>query len=63
MNDELLTRSEAAALLRVSMPTIDRMRRAGDLPYLKTKRAVRIERDALMALVRRNESGADHGTR
>jgi excisionase family DNA binding protein len=40
----LLTKRETAAILRVSISTIERMLRRGDLPYVKMNHATRILR-------------------
>ena len=40
--EKLLTRKEAAQALRVSLPTIDRMLRDGDLPKRRIRGAVRV---------------------
>lgn len=56
---EYLTRTEAAALLRVSVSTIDRRARAGDLPRHRIAggRTVRFRRDDVAALLtERNRS-------
>lgn len=53
---EMVTREEAAQLLRVSVSTIDRYLRDGTIPRVKLgKRLVRIERHSLNALL---EGGA-----
>ncbi|VGO12624.1 hypothetical protein PDESU_01177 [Pontiella desulfatans] len=48
--DKLLTRKEAAKLLNVSIPTIDRMLRDGELPHRHIRRAVRITLSAVNLL-------------
>ncbi|WP_367147182.1 helix-turn-helix domain-containing protein [Microbacterium proteolyticum] len=45
----LATRSEAAATLRVSVRTVDRLIASGDLPASKHGRSVRIPVSALMS--------------
>ena len=51
-NDELFTKRDATAFLKVSLPTIDRMIRRGDFPIVKlSSKAVRIRRSDLLALV------------
>ena len=47
----LLTIRETAATLRVSVATIERMLRRGDLPYVKMNRATRILRDDVEAYI------------
>lgn len=44
---DLLTRQEAAELLRVSLTTLTRLTKAGQLGYVKVGRQVRIPRPAL----------------
>ena len=51
-NDELFTKRDATAFLKVSLPTIDRMIRRGDFPIVKlSSKAVRIRRSDFLALV------------
>ncbi len=49
--EQLLSRKEAAKLLCVSMPTIDRMLRDGGLPRRRIRGAVRIPLSAIEAIV------------
>lgn len=49
--DRLLTRRETAAALRISMPTCDRMLRAGQLPKRRIRGAVRIPASAVERIV------------
>lgn len=51
-SNDLLTRSEAADVLRVSLTTMSRIIGSGRLPHLRIGRAVRIPREALDAYVR-----------
>jgi excisionase family DNA binding protein len=44
---DILTREEAAQLIRVHVATIDRARKSGDLAECGTPGRVRIERDEL----------------
>lgn len=46
----LMTRAETAAYLRVSLPTLARLVRAGKLPALKIGSAVRFTADAVRAM-------------
>ena len=39
----LLSREELARTMSVSIPTIDRMRREGQLPYIKIRGAIRYD--------------------
>ena len=47
----LLTIRETAAILRVSMSTIDRMLRRGELPHVKMNYATRILRRDVVAYI------------
>jgi len=49
--EKLLTRKETAQALRVSIPTIDRMLRDGDLTKRRIRGAVRIPASAVANLV------------
>ena len=49
--DKLLTRKEAAQALKVSIPTIDRMLRDGDLPKRRIRGAVRIPMRAVSDII------------
>lgn len=49
--EKLLTRKEAAQLLNISIPTIDRMLRDGELSFRKIRRAVRIPLSTIRLLV------------
>lgn len=51
-SNDLLTREEAAEVLRVSLTTMSRILGSGRLPHLRIGRAVRIPREALDAYVR-----------
>lgn len=51
-SNDLLTRDEAAEVLRVSLTTMSRIIGSGRLPHLRIGRAVRIPREALDAYVR-----------
>ena len=48
----LLTKRETAALLRLSMSTIDRMLRRGELPHVKMNYATRILRRDVDAYIK-----------
>ena len=49
---QLLTKREACALLRVSLPTLNQWHRDGLLPYLKIgKKTVRISSDDIRLLL------------
>lgn len=48
----LFDRGTAAKSLQVSVPTLDRLIRRGELPVVRIGRAVRIEPAALQKLVR-----------
>ena len=50
--EKLLTRKEAAKLLSVSIPTIDRMLRDGELNRQHIRGAVRISRSAVERLMK-----------
>jgi excisionase family DNA binding protein len=57
-----LTRHEAARMLRVSLDTVDRLRRAGKIRSAKFNNTVRINRDDVVALVDTADStGTDDG--
>lgn len=51
LSEELHTRGEAATQLRVSLPTIDRMLRDGELPKLRIRGAVRIPGSAVRKII------------
>jgi excisionase family DNA binding protein len=53
---QLLTRSEAAAGLSVSLRTIDNLVASGDLPAVKIGRAIRIRPSALDYFIEARES-------
>jgi len=53
-SEKLLTRKEAAKKLSVSIPTIDRMLRDGDLPHRHIRRAVRIPLSAVNLIIESN---------
>jgi len=54
IEDELLTKKEAAKLLKVSLPTIDRMIRRGDFPIVRlSPKAVRIKVSDIVAFLER----------
>lgn len=53
MNDELLTKEELCKLLKISRPTLDRWRKQG-LPYIKTGRLVRFDRNEVMEWIKKN---------
>lgn len=44
----LLSREELARTMSVSIPTIDRMRREGQLPYIKIRGAIRYDPGAVI---------------
>ena len=46
----MLTRREAANILSISLPTLDRMIASGELPRIKRKRVLRIPADAVYAI-------------
>lgn len=48
--EKLMTRKEAAEFLNVSIPTIDRMLRDGELPRIHIRGAVRIPMSASIAI-------------
>ena len=48
---DLLTRKEAASLLRVSLPTLDRMLREHQLPVIRLGHSVRFKRSSLIAML------------
>ena len=52
--EQLLSRKEAAKLLCISIPTIDRMLRDGQLPLRRIRGAVRIPLSAVEALMNGN---------
>jgi len=53
VNDEFLTRQEAASLLRLNIKTVDRYRQRGALPAQRLLgRSVRFRRDDVLKLVR-----------
>ncbi len=53
VNDEFLTRQEAASLLRLDIKTVDRYRQRGALPAQRLLgRSVRFRRDDVLKLVR-----------
>jgi excisionase family DNA binding protein len=53
---QLLTKREACALLRVSLPTLNQWHKNGLLPYLKIgKRTVRISADDVRQLLDRSK--------
>lgn len=49
--ERLLTRNEVASMLRISMPTCDRLLRSGQLPKRQIRRAVRIPASAVEAFM------------
>jgi excisionase family DNA binding protein len=52
MRDRLLLKREAHRALRVSLPTLDRMIRRGDLPIVKLSRgSVRIAESAIREFI------------
>lgn len=55
---DLLTRQEAADVLRVSLTTMSRIVGSGELPHLRIGSALRIPREALDAYVRGEYAGA-----
>mgnify|MGYP006095981719 FL=1 len=53
---ELLTQQEAASMLNVSVDTIKRLRRNGQIPTIKIgKRGVRIQKDAVTIFIMRSK--------
>ena len=50
-SNELLNRDEAAAMLRVSVRTVDRLIESGELPAAKVGRSVRVARADVQALL------------
>lgn len=52
--EQLLSRKDAAKLLCVSIPTIDRMLRDGELPRRRIRGAVRIPLSVIEAVMRGN---------
>ena len=50
----LLTRQEAAELLRVSIPTLDKLRLTGQLPFIKFNETVRLVREDVLCFLDRN---------
>jgi len=53
---ELLTKREACAILRVTLPTLNQWHKNGLLPYLKIgKRTVRISADDVRKLLDRSK--------
>jgi excisionase family DNA binding protein len=57
--DDLLTREEAAQILRVHVATIDRARKNGDLVYEGTAGRVRIRRSELTRYSQRHNGRND----
>lgn len=57
MYDELLKKTEASELLRVSVRKIDQMRKDGELPFLKIGKQVRFRRSTLLEWIENQESG------
>lgn len=55
--EQLLTRQEAAEKLHLSIPTIDRMLRDGELVYRKIRRAVRIPLSEVEAVMQGRTQG------
>jgi excisionase family DNA binding protein len=55
----LLTRGEVAALLRVSVETVDRLRREGQLRATTIGRATRYRPDELRRLIARSAAPPD----
>ena len=51
-SDKLRTRAEAKQLLNVSMPTIDRMLAAGELPRCKVRGRVMIPQSAITSIMK-----------
>ena len=54
---ELLTRQEAAAELRISTVTIDRIRKSGDLPYRQIGGQIRFLPQDLQLYLQNSTSG------
>ncbi len=50
-NPDLLVRDEVAAILRVSIRTVDRLIADGELPASRVGRSVRVNRSDVLALV------------
>jgi excisionase family DNA binding protein len=55
-NDELLTRKEAAEVLRSALRTVDGLIAKGDLPAVRIGKSVRIRRTSIAYLIEARES-------
>jgi excisionase family DNA binding protein len=49
--EELWTRKEASQRLKISLPTLDRMIKCGEVSHVKIRRSVRIPRSAVEQLM------------
>ena len=49
--DAVLTRTETAAALRVSLPTVDRLIKAGRLSVSRVNRTILVDPDSVRALL------------
>jgi excisionase family DNA binding protein len=50
--EELHSRKEAAGRLKISLPTLDRMIKAGEIGYVKIRRSVRVPRSEVERLMK-----------
>lgn len=55
---KLVDGDELARLLSVSRQTVDRMRLAGEIPFIPMGRSIRYAPDAVVAALSTNENGA-----
>lgn len=53
---DLMTRQEAAELLRVSLPTLDRLLRQNKLPVIRIGKSVRFRKSSLQAMIDKLET-------
>jgi excisionase family DNA binding protein len=59
--DTLFTRQESAARARLSLSTLDRLIKSGDLEVVRIRHSIRIRKSALDALLQGSEN-AESGT-
>lgn len=59
--EKLMTRTEVADFLEVSIPTVDRISCQGRLPRLKIGTATRYRRDDLIEYIKKAMENGDNG--
>jgi excisionase family DNA binding protein len=63
MAEEVMTKKEVSAYLKISMPTLERWMRAGILPVVKLGRLVLLHKESLDAVLPQHEQWREPNSR